>query len=167
MRCNGPTTSRSTEQQAFTAPEGIALRYGLLYGGDAEQVRAMLAKRRLPVARGGLLGWVHHQDAAAATVAALEHGRAGQAYNIVDDQPASWQEVFTAMAQAFGTPPPRTLPGWLLGLAAPYVASFAVGASMRVSNGKSKTELGWRPAFPIYRDGIQALVSAMPAGRPS
>jgi nucleoside-diphosphate-sugar epimerase len=150
---------RSTEQQAFTAPEGMALRYGLLYGGDAERLRALLARRRVPVARGGVLGWVHHQDAAAATVAALEHGRAGQAYNLVDDQPASWQEVFRAMAKAFGAPPPRRLPGLVLRLLAPYVASFVVGASMHVSNAKAKAELGWRPAFPTYHEGIQAMVS--------
>jgi nucleoside-diphosphate-sugar epimerase len=89
---------RSAERQAFTAPEGIALRYGLLYGGDAEQMRALLARRALLVTRGGLLGWVHHEDAARATVAGLEHGQAGEAYNIVDDRPASWQEVFTSMA---------------------------------------------------------------------
>jgi hypothetical protein len=80
---------RSTEQQAFTAPEGIALRYGLLYGGDAEQMRNQLASRKVPVASGGLLGWIHHEDAVAATVAALEHGRGGQAYNLVDDRPAT------------------------------------------------------------------------------
>jgi nucleoside-diphosphate-sugar epimerase len=98
-------------------------------------------------------------------VAALERGRAGQAYNLVDDRPASWQEVFTAMAEAFGSPPPRRLPGWLLRLAAPYVASFAVGASMRVSNAKAKAELGWQPRFPSYREGIQAMGAAVPVGR--
>jgi nucleoside-diphosphate-sugar epimerase len=146
----------STEQQAFTAPEGIALRYGLLYGGDA-QMRALLARRGLPVARGGVLGWIHHTDAAAATVAALEHGRPGQAYNLVDDLPATWQEVYTAMAQALGTPPPRRIPRWLFRLAAPYVASFAVDTSMRVANAKAKTELGWQPTFPTYHDGIRAM----------
>jgi nucleoside-diphosphate-sugar epimerase len=149
----------STERQAFSAPEGIALRYGLLYGGDAAQTRALLARRGLPVARGGLLGWIHHEDAAAATVAALEQGRPGQAYNLVDDLPATWQEVFTAMARAFGTPPPRRAPRWLFRLAAPYVASFAVDTSMRVANAKAKAELGWRPAFPTYRDGIRAMVA--------
>lgn len=89
---------RSAEQQAFTAPEGIALGYGLLYGGNANEMRALLARRALPVARGGLLGWVHLDDAAAATVAALEHGHAGEAYNIVDDKPACWEEVITSPA---------------------------------------------------------------------
>ena len=154
----------STEQQAFSTPEGIALRYGLLYGGDAERLRALLARRRLPVARGGLLGWVHHQDAAAATVAALEHGRAGQAYNVVDDLPATWQEVYTAMAEALGAPPPRQIPRWLFRLAAPYVASFAVDTSMRVSNAKAKHQLGWQPTFPSYHEGVRAIASPVPAG---
>ena len=154
---------RSAEQQAFTAPEGIALRYGLLYGGDAAQMRALLAKRGVPVAAGGLLGWVHHSDAVAATVAALERGRAGQAYNIVDDQPASWREVFTAMAAAFGAPAPRKLPGWLLRLTAPYVASFVADTSMRVSNAKAKTELGWQPRFPTYHEGVEAMACSTQA----
>ena len=111
------------------------------------------------MARGGVLGWIHHEDAAAATVAALEQGRPGQAYNLVDDLPATWQEVFTAMARAFGTLPPRRVPRWLFRLAAPYVASFAVDTSMRVANAKAKAELGWRPAFPTYRDGIRAMVA--------
>jgi nucleoside-diphosphate-sugar epimerase len=106
-----------------------------------------------------VLGWIHHEDAAGATVAALEQGRPGQAYNLVDDRPATWQEVGTALAGAFGTPPPRRLPAWLLRLAAPYVASFAVDTSMRVSNAKAKAELGWQPAFPTYHDGITAAAT--------
>jgi nucleoside-diphosphate-sugar epimerase len=152
---------RSAEEQAFSAPEGIALRYGLLYGGDAERMADLLARRGVPVARGGVLGWVHHEDAAAATVAALERGRPGQAYNVVDDLPATWQEVFITMARALGAPPPRHLPSWLLRLAAPYVASFVVGASMRVANAKAKAELGWRPTYHSYRVGIHAMASAV------
>jgi nucleoside-diphosphate-sugar epimerase len=110
-----------------------------------------------------VLGWVHHEDTAAATVAALEHGRAGQAYNVVDDLPAGWQEVYTAMAAALGAPPPRRLPRWLLRLAAPYLASFVVGTSMHVANAKARTELGWRPTYPTYRAGIRAM-APVPAG---
>src|SRR5262249_53442340 len=139
-----------TEMKTFTAAEGIALRYGLLYGGDGPQMRPMLAKRGVPVSSGGLLGWVHHLDAAAATVAALEHGRPGQAYNIVDDQPATWSEVVTAMAKGFGAPPPRRLPRWLLRLIAPYVARVAIDTSIRVSNEKAKRELGWQLRFRNY-----------------
>jgi nucleoside-diphosphate-sugar epimerase len=150
---------QSAEAQTFTAPEGIALRYGLLYGGDGRQMQALLARRGVPVSAGGLLGWVHHDDAVAATVAALESGQPNQAYNIVDDQPATWQEVFTAMAAGVGAPAPLRVPKWLLHLIAPYVASFAADTSMRVSNAKAKRELGWRPGFRTFRDGIAAMAS--------
>ena len=149
----------STEQQAFTAPEGIALRYGLLYGGDGRQMHAQLARRRVPVAPGGLLGWIHHEDAAAATVAAVESGSAGRVYNVVDDEPASWDEVITGMAAAFGAPRPWVLPRWLFRLAAPYVASFVVDTLMRVSNARAKAELDCRPTYPSWREGVRAMAS--------
>ncbi|MCI4062210.1 NAD(P)-dependent oxidoreductase [Micromonospora sp. R77] len=147
---------RATEQQAFTAPHGIALRYGLFYGGDTARLRPRLMKRRLPVTDGGVLPWVHVEDAAAATVAALEHGRAGQAYNVADDEPATLAEVFTALAGALGAPPPRRLPAWLLRLAAPYVVTTAVETNLRVATAKARTELDWRPAYPSYREGVAA-----------
>jgi nucleoside-diphosphate-sugar epimerase len=151
----------STEQQAFRAHHGIALRYGLFYGQDAVELRRLLARRRLPLVNGGCLGWTHHHDAAAGTVAALERGRAGQAYNIVDDLPASWREVFGAMADAFTMPRPWSVPGWLLRLFAPYAASFAIDTSMRVSNAKAKAELGWAPKYRTYREGVEAMASAL------
>ena len=129
---------KSAEEQTFTAPEGIALRYGLFYGGDGREMRARWPSEACRSSAGGLLGWVHHHDAVAATVAALENGRPGQAYNIVDDQPATWQDVFTTMASGFGAPAPRRVPKWLLHLIAPYVASFAADTSMRVSNAKAQ-----------------------------
>jgi nucleoside-diphosphate-sugar epimerase len=145
---------RAAEQLAFEAPEGIALRYGMLYGGDLAAMRPLLVKRRLPTPPGGVLGWVHHEDAAAATVAALEHGRPGEAYNIVDDLPATWADVFTAMADAVGAPAPRRLPAWLFRLVAPYPATFAVDTTLRTSNAKAKRELGWTPEFPDFRAGL-------------
>ena len=45
-------------------------------------------------------------------------------------------------------------------LAAPYLASFAVDTSMRVSNEKAKRQLGWRPTFETYRHGVAAMASA-------
>jgi nucleoside-diphosphate-sugar epimerase len=160
------TAMKSAEAQTFTAPEGIALRYGLLYGGDGVEMRALLARRGVPVSAGGLLGWVHHHDAVVATIAALERGRPNQAYNIVDDHPAGWQEVFTAMAAGFGAPAPLRVPKWLLHLIAPYVATFAADTSMKVSNEKARCELGWRPEFRTFRDGVAAMVSETREGCP-
>jgi nucleoside-diphosphate-sugar epimerase len=158
------------ERLAFTMPEGIALRYGLFYSGDPAAVHGLLMKRSLPVARGGLLAWVHHLDAVEATVAALEQGRPGNAYNIVDDEPATWTEVYTAMADAMGTPRPRRVPRFVFRLMAPLIASFAVDTSIRLSNAKAKRELGWRPGYRTYREGVSAIAAALepactPAGK--
>lgn len=150
---------QSTEQQVFNAEgiEGIALRYGAFYGltGSAGFVEA-LRGGKLPTVRGGggEMAWIHLTDAAAATVAALENGTAGQTYNIVDDTPARWGELFAEHAEAAGTKAPRTLPNWALRLVAPYFATLMLDTSMRVSNRKAKTELGWEPRYPSYREGV-------------
>jgi nucleoside-diphosphate-sugar epimerase len=144
----------ANERQTFTAPEGIALRYGMLYGGDIATVQPMLMKRRLPVFAGGPLAWVHHDDAAAATVAALERGVPGAAYNIVDDQPAGWTQLYTALAAALGAPTPIRLPKWLFRLAAPYPATFALDATFRVSNDRARRELQWKPRYATFSEGV-------------
>jgi nucleoside-diphosphate-sugar epimerase len=150
----------STEQQIFDAEgiDGIALRYGLLYGEDIDSVVRMLRKRSLPVPKtGGLLPFIHHRDAATATVAALSLGRPGGAYNIVDDQPATFRQLVTAIADAQHAPRPLTLPGWLLRAVAPYGGVVLDGVSMRVSNAKARSELRWTPAYPSYLDGISVV----------
>ena len=141
---------------------GIALRYGLFYGADVENMVTLLRKRKLPIpaGRNNRLPWIHIEDAAAATVAALEHGRGGEAYNIVDDDGASWTEMFTTMAQTFSAPSPRALPGWLIRLAAPYVGIMVLDVSMQVSNAKAKAELGWRPDYPSFHAGLEALAKS-------
>jgi nucleoside-diphosphate-sugar epimerase len=148
---------RSTEQQAFEADgiDGISLRYGLFYGGDLDKVERMLRRRSLPLPRaGGLLPFIHHSDAATATVAALMRGRPNSAYNIVDDEPATFRQLVTAIADARHAPRPLTLPAWLLRIVAPYGGVLLDGVSMRVSNAKARSELNWTPAYPSYRDGI-------------
>jgi nucleoside-diphosphate-sugar epimerase len=107
---------RSAEHQTFTTDgiQGVALRYGPFYGpgGAIQGLDRPLRRRRLPVPRdgGGTLPWVYVDDAAAATVAALERGRAGQAYNVVDDQPVQWREFMDTLASAIGAPLPPSGP---------------------------------------------------------
>jgi nucleoside-diphosphate-sugar epimerase len=159
---------RSAEHQTFSADgiQGVALRYGLFYGpaGAIQGLIEPLRRRRLPVPRdgGGTMSWIYVDDAAAATVAALERGRAGHAYNIVDDQPVRWREFLDTLAQAIGAPPPRTVPSWLLALA-PYGAAMMT-STLRVSNAKAKADLGWQPAVPTYRDGIRRIADTLTAG---
>jgi nucleoside-diphosphate-sugar epimerase len=146
--------------------DGVSLRFGALYGpgfgnGGTDQIVAMLRKRALPLVpdrRPGLLPWTHLEDAGAATVAALEHGRPGQAYHIVDDEPAAMNEHVRFMVATFGTPKPMTVPLALVRIIGPYLYAFLTSAA-RLSNAKAKQELGWTPRYPTYRDGIRALAT--------
>jgi nucleoside-diphosphate-sugar epimerase len=150
---------RSTEEQTFGTEgiEGVALRYGTIYGPGAgiEEMIDLLRRRRLPTTKGGITSFIHIADLVDATVAALERGRSGQAYNIVDDEPTSWRTFLVALAEATGAPRPMTVPSWVL-LPWPYAHAMMTG-TLRVSNAKAKRELGWIPAMPTYRDGIRAL----------
>jgi nucleoside-diphosphate-sugar epimerase len=141
--------------------EGVVLRYGWLYGPGTyydrdEQQAEEVAKRRLPiVGKGtGTFSFVHVEDAASATVAALERGAAG-AYNVVDDEPARLREWVPVYAEALGAKPPRRVPVWLARLVAGSdVAASAVGLR-GADNAKAKRELGWRPAHPSWRQGFR------------
>jgi nucleoside-diphosphate-sugar epimerase len=158
------TALRSAEEQVLSADEmeGIALRYGLFYGQDSftRMLSNLVRKRRLPVpsSGGGFASFVYLEDAAAATVAALEKGRAGQAYNIVDDEPVRWGDFLDTLATELGARRPWRVPNWIL-RAIPYLHAL-ITTSMRVSNAKAKRELGWAPAVPTYRDGIRLVASA-------
>ncbi|GAB0103568.1 NAD(P)-dependent oxidoreductase [Nocardia sp. JMUB6875] len=144
--------------------DGIALRYGLFYGPGASDsfVRALkLRMFPLPNTVTAHTSFVHVQDAAAATVAALEHGTPGSAYNIVDDEPITWGTMFDAMAETIGARPPRRLPARVLRLASPLAATQMLDFSIRVSNAKARAELGWKPGYPTYREGLPTLVNAV------
>ena len=160
-RPNGPTAphieamaANESLVRADEQVEGIALRYGLFYGADSDTMRTMLRARKVPIPSrdGGRLAWVHIDDAVSATVAALERGRPGAAYNIVDDRPTTWREMMTAAAGFYGAPQPRALPAWLIRLAAPYVASMVLDTSMQVSNLLARDELGWAPTFRTFHE---------------
>jgi nucleoside-diphosphate-sugar epimerase len=155
---------RSTEEQVFTADEmeGIALRYGAFYGQDSftRMITNLVRKRRLPVpsSGGGFVDFIYLEDAAAATVAALEKGRAGQAYNIVDDEPARWADYLDTLAAELGARRPWRVPTWML-RPIPYLHTIMT-TSMRVSNAKARRELGWAPAVSTYREGIPLVAKA-------
>lgn len=145
----------STEGQTFSAAhvEGVALRYGLFYGpGTWFDPTPGARPFPVPTGGGGVAAWIHVEDAAAATVAALERGRGGEPYNIVDDQPATWGEVAAAARGGRAL----ALPGWLLKLAVPYLKALMVDTSIRVSHAKASQELGWTPVYPSFREGLRA-----------
>ena len=107
------------------------------------------------------MSWIYLEDAAAAMVAALERGRAGQAYNIVDTEPVRWHDFMTELARAVGAPTPWSLPRWALRLVAPFVEIIMAETSLRVSNARARSELDWAPSVPTYREGIQRIVQAL------
>ena len=156
---------RSAEEQTWQADgiEGIVLRYGFFYGPGAgtEGLVEMLRGRRMVVPRdgGGVVSWIYIEDAAAATVAALERGRAGEAYNVADDEPVSWRRFLDTVAQEFGTPRPMAVPAWIL-RAMPFVHAVMT-SSFRLSNAKAKRELAWSPSAPTYREGIARTARAL------
>jgi nucleoside-diphosphate-sugar epimerase len=155
---------RSTEDQVMSGDEmeGIALRYGAFYGQDTftRMIINLVRKRRLPVpsSGGGFATFIYLEDAAAATVAALEKGRAGHAYNIVDDEPVRLADYLDALAAELGMRRPWRVPSWML-RAIPYLHTI-ITTSMRVSNAKARRELGWAPAVPTYREGIPLVARA-------
>jgi nucleoside-diphosphate-sugar epimerase len=155
---------RSMESQIVEASrrgaiEGIVLRYGLFYGPGnpaTEELLAFVRRRWLPRLRHdhGQLPYIHIDDAMSATIAALDHGISGSVYDIVDDHQSSFSEMVTIMAQLARAPRPLTIPAWVLRLASPYMSRLL---TMRVplSNAKAKEELGWRPMFPSFHEGLQ------------
>jgi nucleoside-diphosphate-sugar epimerase len=154
--------------RVVTDAGGTALRYGILYGDpDDGMVEAVRARKFAIVGDGaGVWSYIHLDDAAAATVLALEHD--GPAiYNIVDDDPAPVREWLPVYAEAVGAKPPRRLPTWLVRLIAGK-AAVVMGTQVRgASNAKAKRELAWTPRYPSWRQGFPAVYSALaPADRP-
>jgi 2-alkyl-3-oxoalkanoate reductase len=140
--------------------EGVVLRYGWFYGpgtyyGDGGSMAADVRKRRFPIVGGGagLFSFVHIDDAAAATVIAVERGAPG-AYNVVDDEPGALRDWLPIYAEAIGARRPRRVPVWLARLVAGKVAT-AVNVQPGASNAKAKRELGWEPQWRTWRDGFR------------
>ena len=149
-------------EQVVTEFGGIVLRYGLFYGAANDGLIEPVRKRQYPIIGdgGGISSWIHLEDAAAATVLALE--KDGPAiYNVVDDEPAPVREWLPVLAQALGAKPPRRFPTWLARLVAGE-AAVVMGTDARgASNAKAKRELGWTLRYPSWRSGIPAAYSAI------
>jgi nucleoside-diphosphate-sugar epimerase len=142
--------------------EGLVLRYGQFYGPDTYYARdgniaEQVQRRRFPiVGRGdGVFSFIHVDDAASATAAAVETGPPG-IYNVVDDEPAPVREWLPALAAAIGAKPPRRIPRSLARIAAGEAGVALMTEIRGASNQKAKRELGWTPRYPSWRDGFRA-----------
>jgi nucleoside-diphosphate-sugar epimerase len=142
--------------------EGLALRYGGFYGPGTgisaapdEPLPALIRKRRFPLIGdgGGVWSFIHIEDAAAATAAAVERGPAG-VYNVVDDEPAPVREWLPVLATALGAKPPRRIPRWLGRLAAGEAAALSMTDVKGASNAKAKREIGLQLRYPSWRLGF-------------
>ena len=142
--------------------DGIALRYGGFYGpgtslsADGEHAEA-IRRRKFPIVGSGAGVWsfIHIDDAAAATLAAIEGGPAG-VYNVVDDDPAPVSEWLPELAAALGAPPPRRVPAWVGRLAVGPHGVAMMTEIRGASNAKAKRLLGWRPGYPSWREGFRS-----------
>ncbi|HSZ42461.1 MAG TPA: NAD(P)-dependent oxidoreductase [Trebonia sp.] len=144
-------------EDAVTGAGGAALRYGTLYGPGAtdDQVK-LVRRRRFPLvgAGTGYFSWVHVDDAASATVLAVEQ-RATGVLNIVDDEPAPVSEWLPYLARCAGAKPPRRLPVWLARLLAGEMVVGMMTEGSGFANAKAKRELGWTPRYPSWRQGFK------------
>jgi 2-alkyl-3-oxoalkanoate reductase len=149
-------------EQAVSGAGGIVLRYGGFYGAANDAMVGPVRKRQFPIVGdgGGYSSWIHLDDAAAATVLALDHD--GPAiYNIVDDEPAPLREWLPVLADALGAKPPRHVPVRLARLIAGELAVLMGTDARGASNAKAKRELGWTLRYPSWRQGF-AEVYARP-----
>ena len=143
-------------------PEGLVLRYGILYGhGASDLMLEAVRKRQMPVIHGGTGIWSFTEvtDAAAAAVAAVAKGSPGT-YNIVDDEPAPVSQWLPYLASCLGATPPLRAPAWLGRLLGGEMTVSMMTDVRGASNSKAKRELGWTPAYPSWRDGFPAWAKA-------
>jgi nucleoside-diphosphate-sugar epimerase len=147
-------------ETAVTAFGGIVLRYGGFYGpgtsfaADGDHLE-LVRRRRLPVvgAGAGVWSFVHIDDAAAATVAAIERGRPG-IYNVVDDEPAAVSDWLPKLAASVGAKPPHRVPLWVARLVAGESSVVLMSEVRGASNRKARRELGWEPRWRTWREGF-------------
>jgi nucleoside-diphosphate-sugar epimerase len=144
-------------EDVVVASGGAILRYGSLYGPGAidDQVE-LLRKRQFPLvgAGTGYTSWVHLDDAAGATVLAVERHAKG-VFNIVDDEPAPAREWLPYLAQCAGVKPPMRIPRWAARLLAGELAVVMMTEGRGFSNAKAKRELGWELRYPSWRQGFK------------
>jgi 2-alkyl-3-oxoalkanoate reductase len=154
------------ERQVLNADgiDGLVLRYGFFYGPGssyaAEGYQAQeVRRRRFPIVGGGrgTFSFIHVDDAAAATVAAVERGAPG-VYNVVDDEPAPLRQWLPVYAEAVGAPRPWRIPAFIARLAAGKEVVGMATALRGAANAKAKRELGWQPAHQTWREGFRTAL---------
>jgi len=147
-------------EETVQKADGTVLRYGGFYGDASDAMIPIVRKRKFPLVGGGTgyMSWVHLDDAASATVLALEQGARG-VFNIVDDEPAPASQWLPYLAACAGAKPPMRVPRWLARILAGDQAVVMMTEGRGFSNAKAKRELGWAPAYPSWRQGFREGLS--------
>jgi nucleoside-diphosphate-sugar epimerase len=152
----GMEAIRHLEDMVIKA-DGAALRYGAVYGpGATDDQVELVRKRQFPLvgSGAGYSSWLHLDDAASATVLAVEQQAKG-VFNIVDDEPAPAKEWLPYLAECAGAKRPMRVPKWLARLAAGEVAVTMMTEGRGFSNAKAKRDLGWELRYPSWRQGFK------------
>lgn len=163
-----PTAPLSPEARRRVLAEGQWLQSALpvqifrlpgLYGpGRSAFDRLRAGEARRIVKPGQVFSRAHDDDVAAALYASIQRPNPGRIYNICDDEPAPPQDVTAFAAQLLGMAPPPEIALADAGLSPAAQRFYA--ESKRVSNARAKSELGWRPKYPSYREGLAAILAA-------
>lgn len=148
--------------------DGLVLRYGPFYGPgtNSDWMLDQIRNRRMPIVGDGAAVWsfIHIDDVAAATRAAIENGRPG-IYNIVDDEPAAVAEWLPELARMLGARPPKRLPVWVARLVMGEAGVVLMTRTRGASNLKAKRNLGWEPYWKTWRDGFRNELAQSQGGR--
>jgi nucleoside-diphosphate-sugar epimerase len=130
-----------------------------IYGPDRSAFDRLREGRARRIASPGqVFSRIHVDDLAAGLATSIARPRAGGIYNLCDDEPCPNSEVIAYAARLLGLPVPSEIP--LDAARLPPAAERFYAESKRVSNALAKAELGWRPAYPSYREGLQAVLAA-------
>jgi nucleoside-diphosphate-sugar epimerase len=153
---SGASAMRYLEDTVLRAG-GAVLRYGGFYGpGATDDQVELVRKRQFPLvgSAAGYLSWIHLDDAASATVLAVEQKVTG-VFNIVDDEPAPSRQWLPYLAECAGARRPIRVPAWLARLLAGEAAVMMMTEGRGFSNARAKRELGWELRYPSWRQGFR------------
>jgi nucleoside-diphosphate-sugar epimerase len=160
-----PTVRALLELERLTGEAGgVVLRLGHLYGpgtgfapdgGILQQLRA----GRMPVVGKGnaMFSFIHTHDAATAIVAALDKPVRG-ALNVVDDEPTYARDWIPALAQLIGAPAPKHAPVVMARLLAGDWGVAYMNRIVGADNSRARLALDWRPRYPNWRAGFEAML---------
>jgi nucleoside-diphosphate-sugar epimerase len=125
-------------------PDAVILRFTAIYGpGRFLRAQAVRAGEVLPVDPNSWLNLIHVDDGVQAVVAAEEHGKPGETYNVNDGHPVRRGEFYTTLAARLGAPQPRFAP-----------PAVTADSNRRIVNRRLLEELEVRLQYPRYELGL-------------